>query len=166
METVAFALRKTYDGTTDQDGDEVPTFQGALISVAGDDFNVGDHLEAGQGLIVCSALDHQLVGVLDEFVPLKRVATPKGATAISPYARRSLEDLRHVASLRDITGHAKLNRADLIDALDVSTAGGEPAPSTDDASPPYEGDPPDTAAGAGSVAPDGADDTSTTSQEK
>jgi hypothetical protein len=118
MDTVAYALRAELAGETEQDGETVPSFQGGLLSIAGDDFDVREHLDQGDGVIVVPAGDHHLIGVLDVFPALKRVATPAGAEPISPYERRSTDELHDLASMRSVQRAGSLSRADLIDALD------------------------------------------------
>lgn len=74
----AYGLRAEYDGTVETDlGDgavTVPKFSGGVLAVAGEDFNVREELDAGEGVIVVDAANVALVNALEEYPALKRVA--------------------------------------------------------------------------------------------
>lgn len=114
MDLTAFGLTAEYDGTVDIDGKTVPKFSGGMLNVGDGDFGVREALDAGDGVIVVYSFDEALVALLDTYPALKRVPVPtpakgKQLTIVNPYARRSIESLRHVASLRDIgiTGRSR-----------------------------------------------------------
>lgn len=121
MDTIAFALRAEYAGTTpvEKDGHdtEVPTFQGGLLNVGDGDINLGEALEAGDGHIVVQANDQQLADLLRAVPVLKEVATPEGATPISPYERLQADAVRTVAQARDIKGAASASKERLLPIL-------------------------------------------------
>lgn len=126
-DTIAFALRAEFEGTTPVAGDdgatiEIPTYQGGLLAVDNSDFDVAAALEAGAGAIVVWSDDTQLAGILAAYPPLKEIATPAGATPVSKYERRTLEDLRNIASLRDIDGAGSASKVTLVAALDAFDA--------------------------------------------
>lgn len=134
-DTIAFALRAEFEGTTEVAADdgsttEVPKFGGGVLAVDNSDFHVRDQLDAGGGTIVLWRDDYQLVGLLGEYPPLKEIPVPDGAAPLSKYDRRSLEDLRQIASLRDIAGAASLSHAAAVaalDAFDAAQRDGDPA---------------------------------------
>lgn len=157
METVAFALRADYEGEVDvtlEDGsvETRPKFAGGLLAVGDGDFDVAEELEAGDGYIVVYEHDSRLVDLLDIYPALKRVATPAGAEAVNPYLRRSHDDLKLQASLRDLEGLGHASKGKLSDVLlahDAELAAGvapgeaaEAAVATDDASKPPEDETP------------------------
>lgn len=122
VEKVAFELRADYQGTTtveheDGSSEEVPTYGGGLLAVGDGDFNVGEALEEGDGVIVVYEHDQRLVDLLETYPPLKRTSVPAGVDAINPYARKTVDDLRTTASLRDIEGAGSLSRARLESVL-------------------------------------------------
>lgn len=122
MEAIAFALDAELEGTTEieRDGEtvEVPKFGGALLAVDGVDFDVAEHLQAGDGLIVVRQNDSTLAELLAELPALREVDAPAGATPISPYERRTVDQLREIASLRDIAGAGNAGHGALVTALD------------------------------------------------
>jgi hypothetical protein len=122
MDLIAFALRAEHEGAVTvelEDGqtEDRPKFGGGLLAVGDGDFNVGEQLEAGDGTIVVHAHDQRLVDLLDAYPPLKRVGVPAGAAAISPYERKTLDELHLVASLRDLPGARSMSRPRLEAAL-------------------------------------------------
>lgn len=160
MDAVAFALRAEYEGTVDvelEDGatETRPKFAGGLLAVGDGDFNVGEELEAGDGTITVYAHDSRLVDLLEGYPALKRVGVPAGATPLNPYARRTHDDLKLQASLRDLDGlgsASKVRLAEILLAHDAELAAGV-APGeagetaigvahSDDATPPHETSPP------------------------
>lgn len=155
-DAVAFALRAEYEGTTTvelEDGstEDRPSFAGGVLHTDPGDFDVAEHLDAGAGVIVVSTRDQRLVDLLDAYPPLKSVAVPAGAKPISPYARHSLDTLRHLGSLRDLDGAGGLSRAKLIRALeaqDRALAAGQPATAAAIADEPEEAADSDDVAGA------------------
>jgi hypothetical protein len=110
MELVAYGLRADYEGTTtvelaDGSREDRPNFGGGLLAVGDGDFNVGEALEAGQGVIVLKGNDQRLRDLLDAYPPLKEVPVPSSpATIVSPYERRQTDDLHVLASLRGFEG--------------------------------------------------------------
>lgn len=114
MDLLAYALRADYEGEI---SDGLPRFGGAVLAVGDGDFHVRDSLELNDGTIVVHAHDQRLVDLLDAYPPLKRTTVPKNPVAVSPYDRRTTEDLRDVASVRDIDNAASLSRKRLIAAL-------------------------------------------------
>lgn len=184
METVAFALRADYEGTVDvelEDGsvETRPKFGGGLLAVGDGDFNVGDALEEGDGTIVVYQHDSRLVDLLEAYPALKRVSAPRGAEAINPYGRRTHDDLKLLASLRDLEGlgHASRDRlADVLLAHDAELAAGvAPAEAGDtaiaaaqsDASPQSHetSPPPADETGTTNEPEDGSDDAGSTGEE-
>lgn len=122
MDAVAFALRAEYEGHVDvelEDGstETRPKFGGGLLAVGDGDFNVGETLEEGSGTIVVYAHDSRLIDLLEAYPALKRVAVPAGAEPINPYVRRSRDDLRLQASLRDLEGLGNASHDRLATAL-------------------------------------------------
>jgi hypothetical protein len=135
MDSVAFALTEELQGTVsietgEGDPGEVPVFGGGVLAVGDGDFHVRDELEAGGGTIVVPSIDATLIDLLEAYPALKRVPVPDGAEPLNPYRRRTLEDLRHIKSLRDFDGVAGASREDLearLFAHDCAQAAGEPA---------------------------------------
>lgn len=126
---VAYALRADLEGDVEVYPEEgkvetVRKFGGGVLWVGDGDFHVRDSLDAGDGTIVVRDYDQVLVDLLDAYPALKRVAVPASPAAIvSPYDRRETEDLRHLASLRDIDGSiSRASRASLISALETQDA--------------------------------------------
>ncbi|MEJ7783172.1 MAG: hypothetical protein WKF96_00115 [Solirubrobacteraceae bacterium] len=111
MQSVAYALRADHEA-----------FTGGVLAVGDGDIDIGAELEAGNGTIVVHASDQVLIDLLDLYAPLKRAEVPDGATALSRHERRTVTDLRHLASLRDLTGAGSLSRADLVRVLDAHDA--------------------------------------------
>lgn len=159
MDLIAFALRAEYDGTVEQDGEQVPKFGGGVLFVGDGDIHIRDELEAGGGVITCRASDSALVALLDAYPALKR-ATTNPAHVISPYARRETEALRFDADLRGLRQAGSLSRARLVKALEAHDAAQEVSlaeaakvadqlPDVDPDDPP-EGDDGDDTGGTGS----------------
>lgn len=125
---VAFALTADYEGTVEIEGEQVPVFGGGLLNVGDGDFDVAQALDAGGGTIAVHAGDAPLIGLLDEYPALKRVAVPEDATPVSRYDRVSTSALREQASVRDIDGAGGAARGAVVDALerqDVAIAEGD-----------------------------------------
>jgi hypothetical protein len=136
---VAYELRDEYAGTTEvvpEEGAEpvkVPTFQGGRLYVGDGDFAVAEALEAGNGKIVVKAIDQRLIELLSVYPALKRCSVPRGSdknprVVISPYKRRSVEDLRQAASLRDVKGAGSLSKEraiQILDAMDEAQQAGD-----------------------------------------
>ena len=122
-EVVAYALKADFEGTVDIEVDgetqEVPVFQGGLLNVGDGDFDVAAALEDGAGVITVHADDQRLRDLLDVYPALKSTSPPAGAKPVSMYARRTLEELRNLGSVRDIKGAASLAKAKLISALEA-----------------------------------------------
>lgn len=122
-DVVAYELRADYQGTveitTDDGTQEIPKFAGGLLNVGDGDINVAEALEDGGGVIVVQADDQRLRDLLDAYPPLKRSDAPAGAEPLSKYGRAPLEDLRSLASVRDIKGAGSLSRAKLVSALEA-----------------------------------------------
>lgn len=123
-DVVAYALRSQHEGTVDvelEDGstEQRPKFGGAVLSIGGHTFDLGEHLEAGDGVVVVHQSDDLLRDVLDAVPVLKTVQVPKGAEPVSKYERLPTDDLRHTGSLRDIRGSGGMSRADLIGSLEA-----------------------------------------------
>lgn len=122
MDLKAYVLTADYAGDVDvehSDGTRktVPRFQGGTLAVGDGDFHVADQLAAGGGTIVVYEHDQALVDLLEIYPALKSAAVPKDATPVNPYARRTLDDLRHLASLRDLPQAGSLSRRRLEAAL-------------------------------------------------
>ena len=134
MDLTAFALRADLEGTveiTNADGqtEEVPKFTGAVLAVGDGDLHVRDELERGGGVIVCQENDQVLIDLLDAYPALKRTSVPeKPAAVIDPYERRTTETLRHLLSLRDLSGHGGSRQAAIraLNAHDRALRAGEP----------------------------------------
>lgn len=122
MDLKAYVLTADYAGDVDvehPDGTQetVPRFQGGTLAVGDGDFHVADQLAAGGGTIVVYEHDQALVDLLEIYPALKSAAVPKDATPVNPYARRSLDALRHLASLRDLPQAGSMSRRRLEAAL-------------------------------------------------
>lgn len=139
-DTVAFALTADYEGTVEvfdtvEDkengtGRVVDVFQGGIIAIPGrdEDFDVKEHLTAGDGVIVVSAGDAPLVLALDEYVALKRVPAPDAAEPVSAYGSQRATDLRTLARTRGIdipSGSTKDDIVALLEAQDAAVAAGD-----------------------------------------
>lgn len=117
MDTISFALTADYAGTTEQDGEQVPTFQGGLLGVGDGDIDLAEALDAGNGYIVVQSNDQALADLLRAVPVLKEVSTPEGATPISPYERQSVEGVRAVAQARGIRGAGSASKEKLLPIL-------------------------------------------------
>lgn len=140
-DTVAFALTADYEGTVevfdtveDQEagtGRVVDKFQGGVIAIPGrdEDFDVREHLIAGDGVIVVSAGDAPLLLALDEYTALKRVKAPDDAAdVVSAYSGQTKTVLRDLARSRDIDipgGASKDDIVALLEAQDAAIAAGD-----------------------------------------
>lgn len=129
MGSIAFALRREYQGTTTQveedgaDPVEVPVFTGGLIAVADDrDLNVGEELEAGDGLVVVDEHDTAALIALDAYPALKRVDAPDDAAITGGYDERKATELRAELERRGITGAGQASKADAVTALEALDA--------------------------------------------
>lgn len=129
LELRAFALRSDYEGTVEQDGEQVPKFGGGLLAVGDGDFDVAEELLKGDGTIVVPVTDQRLLDLLDQYPALKGVTVPAGATAtVSPYERRTADEVRMLAGLRDIAGAksaSKERAARALEVHDVALAAGD-----------------------------------------
>jgi len=132
MQTVAYALREAYAGTVQQleDGQpvEVPVYLGGLLAVDDErDIDVRAELDAGDGTIVVDETDLELVRILDEYPPLKRVAAPADAAPTSSkYEAVKAPDLRDELRRRelDATG-TKPELIARLEAHDAAVAAGD-----------------------------------------
>lgn len=157
MDAVAFALRAEFEGHVDvelEDGstETRPKYAGGLLAVGDGDLDVGQALEDGDGTIVLYAHDSRAVDLLEAYPAVKRVAVPAGASPINPYARRTHDDLKLQASLRDLEGvgnASKTRLAEVLLAHDAELAAGvapgdaaiaaahsDASPQSDETSPP------------------------------
>lgn len=129
QDLLAYALRADFEGTINvelEDGskEKRDVYQGGLLAVGDSDFDVKAELDKGAGTIVVHAGDQQLVDLLDVYPALKRSTVPdKPKAIVSPYGRRPVETLRHLASLRDIDGPiGRASKAKLVAALEAQDA--------------------------------------------
>lgn len=108
MDLIAFGLTEEYSGEVeieDEDGKavKVPKFGGGVLAVGDGDIHLRDELDAGGGAICVHANDQRLVDLLRAYPALEEVDAPaKPAKVVNPYDRRQDDDLRHLASLRDL----------------------------------------------------------------
>jgi hypothetical protein len=118
----AYALRADYEGTIEQDGQQVPLFTGGTVAVGADGraFDVRKALDEGNGVIVTA--DQDLITVLDHYLPLKPVPVPEDAPATDTRQASSLRDLREEAKRKGLAGGGKVNREALLAALDAHDA--------------------------------------------
>jgi len=73
----AFGLRAEYEGTVDQDGEQVPAFTGGVLAIPdGRSYNVREELDKSGGTIVVPDDDHILATVLEQYPALKSVPVP------------------------------------------------------------------------------------------
>lgn len=126
QDLAAFTLRADLQGDVEIESDDgpqtVPAYQGGLLNIGDGDFDVAEHLAAGDGTIVARASDSLLVEMLEAYPALVRTAAPDSpAHVVSPYERRSLEDLRHVRALRDLSG-AGSSRESIVEQLEAHDA--------------------------------------------
>src|SRR5205085_8919563 len=82
--------------------------------------------DEGDGVIVIRQSDSVLAELLSLQPPLKSCAVPDGRVPLSPYERRSTDDLRHFASLRDMgTGGSREELLERLDAYDAANEAGD-----------------------------------------
>lgn len=117
----SFALRADYEGSVEVDGEPRPIFQGGLLAVGDNsDFDVAEALKDGDGVITIHRSDTILEALLDAYPALKDVTVPDAPAAIvSPYARRQLDDIRQLASIRDIEHAGSASKEHLVEALEL-----------------------------------------------
>jgi hypothetical protein len=123
---VAFALAEDYAGTVEQDGEQVPVFQGAHLAADDGPFDVGKHLEEGDGVIVVPTSNQPLIELLKALPALVEVAAPEDAPLTTGYEAASTPDLRKEARRRGLkTGGSKADLVARLTAHDEAIATGD-----------------------------------------
>lgn len=136
---VAYELREEYSGTVPvlappaeeggepvETGEQVPVFAGAMIALHdGADFDVGQALDSGDGMIVVDTREHfsgPLIEVLDQLPMLKRAPVPDDTLeeeSVVIYDEMTATTLRGIASDRGIEGVGNASKDKLISLLTV-----------------------------------------------
>lgn len=114
MSQTAFALREDYQGEIEvelADGtkEQRAIYQGGVLALGPSSVNVGELLEQGNGVIVVEQGQAELVELLAEYGPLKRVGVPDGARAVSLWATRPRAVLLEEARRRGLRGYTSLS---------------------------------------------------------
>lgn len=126
----AFSLTAEYEGTVDsldEDGEPVTVtkFRGATFALTdGTTVNVGEALEAGNGVIVTD--DPEWITHLETAPYLKHVKAPEQAETIDSLSARRLADLRRLPEARTVDGVDTMSKAHLIAAIEAQRAGQDP----------------------------------------
>jgi hypothetical protein len=123
---VAFALAEDYAGTVEQDGEQVPIFQGAHLATDEGSLDVGERLDEGNGTIVVPTSEPALIELLRALPALVEVEAPEDAPLVTGYDDASAPDLRQEARRRGLkTGGAKTELVDRLKAHDEAIATGD-----------------------------------------
>lgn len=106
--SVAFSLR----------ADHVEDYLGGVLAVGNSSVDVKAALDQGDGVIVVPDTDHQLVAILDDYPPLKRVPVPEEpAAVVDPLEDLSVAELRNQAKSAGVDKTGGLSKDELVAAI-------------------------------------------------